>query len=84
MFVLRTQQISLLRLDKCADPEETGFDLVLDLVRNQRAVHPRMGGKKLYHILKGEIERLGLKLEEISSLIFWAQVGCWLSGRGDM
>lgn len=42
--------------------EETSLDLVLSLVRDQRAVHPRMGGKKLHHILKEEIDKLGLKL----------------------
>lgn len=42
--------------------EESDLDLVLGLVRDQRTIHPRMGGKKLHHILKGEMERLGLKL----------------------
>ncbi len=42
--------------------EETGNDLVLDLVRDQRRVHPRMGGRKLYHLLGEDIARMGLKM----------------------
>lgn len=42
--------------------EETGQLLVLAKVRQIRRGHPRMGCRKLYHLLRGDIEGIGLSL----------------------
>ncbi|TVP43826.1 MAG: IS3 family transposase [Mongoliibacter sp.] len=36
--------------------------MVLDMVREHRRVHPMMGSKKLYVLLKPDLERLGVKI----------------------
>lgn len=36
--------------------------LILDMVRTVRRVHPRLGGRKLYHLLKPRWEAHGIKL----------------------
>lgn len=42
--------------------EDTGQALLLDLVREHRVTHPRIGVRKLYSLIKGDLERLGVKL----------------------
>src|SRR5262249_3453830 len=37
-------------------------DLIEQLVQRERAVQPRLGGRKLYHILKKELAEAGVKL----------------------
>ena len=42
--------------------EAVMYDQVLDLVRDQRRVHPRIGGRKLFILIQEDLDRLGLKL----------------------
>ena len=37
-------------------------EMVLELVAEQRRIMPRLGGKKLYHLLKDDLKKLGYKL----------------------
>lgn len=42
--------------------EETREDLVLDLIREHRRIHPKLGGKKLYSLISADMDRLGIKM----------------------
>lgn len=42
--------------------EETSHGLVLDLVREHRAIHPRIGGKKLYKLIGPDLKGMGFKI----------------------
>jgi transposase InsO family protein len=42
--------------------EQVDEDLVLSLVRSQRAVHPRMGGRKLLHLVRPELAEADAEL----------------------
>lgn len=41
---------------------EVDADLVEELVRAERAVQPRLGGKKLYRVLRPELEKAGVRI----------------------
>jgi len=45
-----------------ADRTHLNEQLVLSLVGDIRRCHPRLGGKKLYHWLKPELDRAGIKM----------------------
>lgn len=42
--------------------EEVEYGFVLDLVREHRVIHPRIGVKKLYRIIRPDLDRLGIKI----------------------
>jgi putative transposase len=42
--------------------EAVDLGLVLELVRAHRAQHPRLGGRKLYYLIKPELQAAGVKL----------------------
>ena len=37
-------------------------DLILSLVRGERQVHPRLGGRKLLHVLREDLEANGVRV----------------------
>ncbi len=41
---------------------EVDANLIEELVRAERAVQPRLGGKKLYHLLKSALKKAGVKI----------------------
>jgi transposase InsO family protein len=42
--------------------QQVDGDLIGQLVQRERAVQPRLGGRKLYHVLKKELAQAGVKL----------------------
>jgi putative transposase len=42
--------------------EETKDGLVLELIREHRRIHPKLGVKKLYVLISPDLERLGIKM----------------------
>ncbi|MGY6523094.1 MAG: IS3 family transposase [Mongoliitalea sp.] len=42
--------------------EEAMYGLVLDLVRDHRIIHPRMGIRKLYKLISPDLDKFGIKL----------------------
>ncbi len=55
--------------------------MVLVLVQRERAVQPRLGGKKLYALLRPELERLGLKLGRDKFLALLGEEGLLVERR---
>lgn len=47
---------------KARESREVDCDQIEQLVRAERAIQPRLGGKKLYHILKPRLEEAGVRI----------------------
>ncbi len=60
------------------NPEEQ----LLELVKEIRKEHPRMGGRKLYQLLQSERDKRGIKIGRDAFLTCFSNTGCWFEEKG--
>ena len=57
--------------------KEVATDLLVELVRQERQVQPRIGGRKLHRVLHGALVEAGVEMVGTGCLRRYASAACW-------
>jgi hypothetical protein len=52
-------------------------ELIVELAKRERQMQPRLGGRKLMHLLEGDLKEAGVEIGRDRFLRCWHGTTCW-------